>query len=161
MSICSYEFYTIHADSITNSQPGNSFVSKIFTPLKDVVQISVLFASFDANVTSGNVCYLTIDELSSKFNEITGAQTGSIITVSAVPPARARFQHPTAIFEINEGRTVYKQNDYSTQTQFITPIRKIDRLTFNLYDQDGNLLDLNNENTFISLRITCLRGNLC
>ena len=158
---CSYEFYTIHTDSLTEGPSGNSFVSKLFTPLKDVVQVSVLFASFDANVNASNVCYLTIDELSSKFNEITGTQTNSNIAVSAFPPERARFQHPVAIFETNEGRTVYKQNDYSTQTQFITPIRKLDRLTCNLYGQDGNLIDLNSENTFISLRITCLRENLC
>jgi len=161
MANCSYEFYTIHADSITTGANGNSFDCKLFTSLKDVVQVSVLFASFDANTESSNVCYLTINELSSKFNEITGKQVDSNIAVSASPSERARFQNPFAIFETNSGRTIYKQNDYSTQTQFITPIKRLDRLTFNLYGQNGTLIDLNSQDTFISLRITCLRENLC
>jgi hypothetical protein len=165
---CSYEFYTIHSDSITSNTGtlnGNTFTTHLFTPLKDVVQVSVLFANFDANVggPSSNVCYLNVDQLSSNFNEITGnVSTSNVMSVSANPISKSKYQNPIAIFNVNNsGRTLYQQNDYSTQTQFITPIRKLSRLDCTLSDINGNPILLKSEDVFITFRFTCMRDNLC
>ena len=172
---CSYEFYTIHTDSNTYSdalEGANNFTTYLFTPLKDVVQVSVLLATIGERKTStenSNVCYLTVDELSSNFNEITGnnvvstsASGGLGPFITAYPTARANFQNPLAVFFLNDGLSIYKQNDYSTQTQFINPIRRLERLTCKLWDGTGSLLQLNTgERVHITFRFTCRRDNLC
>ena len=169
---CSYEFYTIHADSNTYSETSaNHFITYLFNPLKDVVQVSVLLATIGnlTNPPNSNICYLTVDELSSPFNEITGNNVISTTTdglgpfITANPPSRAAFQTPLAVFPINDsGVTIYKQNDYSTQTQFISPIRKLERLTCKLWDENGNLLTIGSGGrTHITFRLTCRRENLC
>ena len=71
MTDCSYEFYTIHVDSLSSST-SNNFTTFLYRPLKSVVQVSVLNASFDARTSSSNVAYLHVDEFSSAFNDITG-----------------------------------------------------------------------------------------
>jgi len=173
---CSYEFYTIHTDSNTYSDTltgATDFTTYLFNPLKDVVQVSVLLATIGERQTStenSNVCYLNVDELSSNFNEITGnnvvstsASGGLGPFITAYPTARANFQNPLAVFPLNDnGLTIYKQNDYSTQTQFISPIRKLERLTCRLWDGDGNLLELAaGGRVHITFRFTCRRDNLC
>ena len=171
---CSYEFYTIYADSNTYSDTlsgATDFKTYLFSPLIDVVQVSVLLATIgeQASPATSNVCYLTVDELSSHFNEITGNNIVSTATsdslgpfITAFPTARANFQNPLAVFFLNDGLTIYKQNDYSTQTQFINPIRKLERLTCKLWDGNGVplLLDTGGR-VHITFRFTCRRDNLC
>ena len=160
----SYEFYTIHTDSTTHGD-SNNYVTSLFNPLKDVVQVSVINAVFSntASPTTTPVAYLTVDELRSQFNELTGNGYGSsnVLTVSAFPVERARLQNPLAAFPISAltDRQIYTQGDFSTQTQFITPIRKLDRLTCRLWAVDGKSLDLTGS-VHISFRFTCLRSNL-
>ena len=163
----SYEFYTIHIDSSTMPVVDNVYRSSIFNPLKDVVQVSIINAVFSnaASVTSP-VAYLTVDELQSQFNEITGntMNNSDVLAVSAYPPSRTQFQNPLAAFPISSStsRQIYRQSDFSTQTQFITPIRKLDRLTCRLWAVDGTSLALENADdvVHISFRFTCLRSNL-
>ena len=164
----SYEFFTIHTDSSTVSGlNGNNYTTHLFRPLKDVVQVSIVNAVFSntaANISP--VAYLTVDELQSQFNEITGNNAGqsNVLAVSAFPSERAQFQNPLAAFPIDGSITtqIYKQSDFSTQTQFISPIRKLDRITCRLWGVDGTSLLLKSPTdvVHISFRFTCLRSNL-
>jgi len=163
MANYSYEFHTIHTNSLTdNATTGNVFTTHFFNPLKDIVQVSVLFANFDASDSTSNICYLTCPELSSPFNELTGNISGSAtLSVSANPSTLTKAQNPVAVFNVNgSGRTTYNQVDYSTQTQFLAPIRKLDRLTSTLSDYEGNPIVLNNPDVFVSYRFTCARDNV-
>jgi hypothetical protein len=160
---CSYEFYTIHTDSISSDSWENGsqskFTSHLFRPLKDVVQVSVLNANID--VSGSNVAYLSVEQLISPFNETTGvvSSSGNSIIISN-PTTKDRTR--TAIARLNvssSGRTLYNQQDFSTQTQYVSPIRKLDRITCELLDENGNTFSVNS-NTFITYRITCLRDNM-
>jgi hypothetical protein len=101
---CSYEFYTIHTDSNTYSDTlsgATNFTTYLFNPLKDVVQVSVLLATIgecDSAVTS-NICYLTVDELSSNFNEITGNNV-VLTSGSGLGPFITAFRWHELIFKI-------------------------------------------------------------
>lgn len=158
MTDCSYEFYTIHVDSLSSST-SNNFTTFLYRPLKSVVQVSVLNASFDARTSSSNVAYLHVDEFSSAFNDITGVVSGNVISSS--PGSKERVRGSLARFNVNStDRTIYNQVDYSTQTQFIRPIEKLDRINTELLDEYGNTLSVIS-NTYVSYRITCLRDNMC
>jgi len=160
---CSYEFYTIHTDSISSDSWENGsqskFTSHLFRPLKDVVQVSVLNANID--VSGSNVAYLSVEQLVSPFNETTGvvSSSGNSIIISN-PSTKDRTRTAIARFNVSSsGRTLYNQQDFSTQTQYVSPIRKLDRITCELLDENGNTVSVNS-NTFITYRITCLRDNM-
>ena len=161
MATSSYEFHTVHIQS--NEEDANNFVGRLIYPLKDIVQVSVLMADMNTfNMTSKTPdLYLSIEELQSQFNQIAGNVQSNVI---GLPYNLASIKNPLAVFPVNipigGERTRYLQNDYSTQTQFITPIRKLERLTCKIYDINGDLATLN-DHTLISLRFTCLRSNLC
>ena len=99
----------------------------------------------------------------SQFNDIAGVYDESDNNfVKSEPEEKGKLRNTLAKFNTDSsvGRTKYIQHDYSTETEFMTPIRKLDRITTELYDERGNLLDINNSNVFISYRFTCLRNNL-
>ena len=162
---CSYEFYTVHTDSLSGDTltdfttlNQSAFTPFLFRPLENVVQVSVQSANIPLAGTS-NVCYLRVNELGSQFNETGGQATSNAIT--SVPVTKDRIRGSLAKFnKAASGRTIYNQNDYSTQTQFITPINKIDRLTIELLDETGSNSYVDS-NVFISLRFTCMKENLC
>ena len=154
-----YNFYTIHVDSLssntwTTAGFQNSFTSYLFTPLKDVVQVSILSTNF--SVTGSNVVYLSVNQLSSAFNDNTGRPGSSLPGIISQPTTKDAIRTSIAKFNVPAtGRTVYNQVDFSTQTQFLTPIKKLDRLTCELFGENGVLIPTTSNN-FISFRFTCL-----
>ena len=174
---CSYEFFTVHTDSLSSKSwkdetidDQSSFTSLFFRPLKNIVQVSVQTANIPLSGDS-NVCYLRVNELTSQFNESTGVQSNPTFdtvsntfpntsSVKSVPAKKDKIRGSVAKFnKAGTDRTIYNQNDYSTQTQFITPINKIDRLTIELLDENGDN-SVVNSNVFISFRFTCMKENL-
>jgi|ETNvirenome_6_85_1030632.scaffolds.fasta_scaffold14973_5 hypothetical protein len=162
---CSYEFFTVHTDSLSGDTwtdyttlNQSSFIPFLFRPLENIVQVSVQTANIPLAGES-NVCYLRVNELGSQFNETGGQATSNAIT--SVPVTKDRIRGSLAKFnKASSGRTIYNQNDYSTQTQFITPINKIDRLTIELLNETGSNSYVDS-NVFVSFRFTCLKENLC
>ncbi len=158
MADCTYEFYTVHVDSLSSST-SNVFTSTLFRPLKDIVQVSVLNANFDASTSGSNVAYLYVDQFASQFNENTGEPSANIIASN--PNTKDKTRGSLARFNLpSTGRTIYDQQNFSTQTQFIHPIEKVDRLNIQLFDENGQSL-VTISNTFVSFRITCFRENMC
>ena len=158
MSDCEYEYYTIHTDSLTDtSTTGNIFTNYLFNSIKDIVEVKVILADFDASVSGSNVCYLNVEELSSRFNDIAGNSS-----LSATPSTKSQIQNPIVKFIINNsGRTTYKEYDYNSTIQYFNPIRKLDRLTTKLRDANGNLIVLNSNDVHITYQFKCKRANFC
>ena len=158
MSDCEYEYYTIHTDSLTDSSTtGNTFTNYLFNPIKDIIEVKVILADFDASVSGSNVCYLNVEELSSRFNDIAGDSS-----LSANPSTKSQIQNPVAKFIVNNsGRTTYKEYDYTSTIRYFNPIRKLDRLTTKLRDENGNLIVLTSNDVHITYQFKCKRGNFC
>ena len=158
-----YNFYTIHVDSLspltwTTAGSQSSFTSYLFTPLKNIVQVSILSSSFSvpSSSSSSNVVYLNVNQLSSTFNDNTGNPSSSLPGIISQPATKDKIRTSIARFNIPPtGRTIYNQVDFSTQTQFLTPIKKLDRLTCELFGENGVLIP-STSNNFISFRFTCL-----
>ena len=174
---CSYEFFTVHTDSLSDDTwtdystlNQSSFKPLLFRPLENIVQVSIQTANIPLAGDS-NVCYLRVNELGSQFNESTGVQSNPTFdatsntfnntsSVKSVPAKKDKIRGSLAKFnKAGTGRTIYNQNDYSTQTQFITPINKIDRLTIELLDETGSNSYVDS-NVFVSFRFTCMKENL-
>ena len=167
-----YEFFTIHTDSVSskswkdssNAATQHSYTTSLFRPLKNIVQMSILTSAFQ--VKDSQVVYLHSPQLQSQFNDMAGVvnDSGTTFTISD-PIEKDKLRYNLARFSNSDitGAKIstYNQNDFSTQTQYITPIAKLDRIETNLYDKKGDAVTLQGtSNVFVSYRFTCLKENM-
>jgi hypothetical protein len=154
------EYHVVTIDSIGQSS-ANSFTCHLQTPLHNVVQARLLAASIHTKESVQHV-YVKIDELNTNFNDraFTSLESqGSL--------ARVRGSFASLISEVSDHTgagdqlLAYKDN-YMVTSQYITPIRSIDRFTVSLLDEDGNPVPnpAAAGDNFLVIRFTCSKTNL-
>jgi hypothetical protein len=149
-----YEYHTITIDSVGQSS-ANTFTCHLQQPLKNVVQAKLLAARINTT-TATEHCYVSINELDSIFSD----RASNVLTGQA-SLSLLRNSFASLVTTDDTGIISYK-DDYSVATQYVNPIRSVDRFTVNLRDQDGNLITPPNpaENNFLVLRFVCRKPNL-
>jgi hypothetical protein len=154
-----YEYHTITVDSV-GQDSANTFTCHLQQPLKNVVQARLLAAHIHSNVVTEH-CYVSIDELDSIFsdrasNVLTGQSHLSVVRGSFASLVTDDTTH-------NDGNsTIIFKDNYPIMTQYINPIRRIDRLSVTIRDQTGNTIK-NSEadgDNFLVLRFVCRKPNL-
>jgi hypothetical protein len=149
-----YEYHTVTIDSVGQSS-ANTFTCHLQQPLKNVVQAKLLAARI-TTTTATEHCYVSISELDSIFSD----RASNVLTGQA-SLSLLRNSFASLVTSDDTGIISYKDN-YSVVTQYVNPIRSIDRFTVNIRDQDGNLITPPNpaENNFLVLRFVCRKPNL-
>ena len=149
-----YEYHTITIDSVGQGN-ANTFTCHLQQPLKNVVQARLVGARINTT-TATEHCYISINELDSIFsdrasNVLTGQSSLSIL----------RNSFASLVTADDTGIISFK-DDYPVATQYVNPIRSIDRFTVNIRDQDANLVTPPNpaENNFLVIRFVCRKPNL-
>jgi hypothetical protein len=149
-----YEYHTITIDSVGQDN-ANTFTCHLQQPLKNVVQARLVGARINTT-TATEHCYISISELDSIFsdrasNVLTGQSSLSIL----------RNSFASLVTADDTGIISFK-DDYPVATQYVNPIRSIDRFTVNIRDQDANLVTPPNpaENNFLVIRFVCRKPNL-
>jgi hypothetical protein len=149
-----YEYHTITIDSVGQGN-ANTFTCHLQQPLKNVVQARLVGARINTT-TATEHCYISISELDSIFsdrasNVLTGQSSLSIL----------RNSFASLVTADDTGIISFK-DDYPVATQYVNPIRSIDRFTVNIRDQDANLVTPPNpaENNFLVIRFVCRKPNL-
>ena len=149
-----YEYHTITIDSVGQDN-ANTFTCHLQQPLKNVVQARLVGARINTT-TATEHCYISINELDSIFsdrasNVLTGQSSLSIL----------RNSFASLVTADDTGIISFK-DDYPIATQYVNPIRSIDRFTVNIRDQGANLVTPPNpaENNFLVLRFVCRKPNL-
>ena len=148
-----YEYHTITIDSIGQSS-ANTFTCYLQQPLKNVVQAKLLGARI-RTTTATEHCYVSIDELDSIFsdrasNVLTGQASMSVL--------RGSFASI-----VSDSSTVVKfKDEYPIFTQYIDPIRRLDRFTVTIRNQDGNTIARStaSDKNILVLRFTCRKSNM-
>lgn len=148
-----YEYHTITIDSIGQSS-ANTFTCYLQQPLKNVVQAKLLGARI-RTTTATEHCYVSIDELDSNFsdrasNVLTGQASMSVL--------RGSFASI-----VSDSSTVVKfKDEYPIFTQYIDPIRRLDRFTVTIRNQDGNRIARStaSDKNILVLRFTCRKSNM-
>ena len=148
-----YEYHTITIDSIGQSS-ANTFTCYLQQPLKNVVQAKLL-GSRIRTTTATEHCYVSIDELDSIFsdrasNVLTGQASMSVL--------RGSFASI-----VSDSSTIIKfKDEYPIFTQYIDPIRRLDRFTVTIRNQDGNTIARStaSDKNVLVLRIMCRKCNL-
>ncbi|AET85037.1 hypothetical protein FK873_gp101 [Micromonas pusilla virus SP1] len=151
-----YEYHTITVDTV--GQTPNSFTCYLNQPLRNVVQARLLAARINT-VTPANGsehCYVSIKELDSIFSDRASKNPPPLSDGSIV-----RNSFASLVTTDDTGIISFRDN-YPIATQYIDPIRSIDRLTVSIRNEDGVLISPPNpaENNFLILRFVCRKPNM-
>lgn len=161
-----YEYHTITLDSV-GQDSANTFTAHLQNPLRNVVQARLLGAHIHSNVETEHV-YLSIDELNTHFNDRAAIPgTSNVHTgqgnISIVRSAFGSIITDAATHGASDGNQLitFKDN-YPIAVQYIDPIRRIDKLTVRVLNQNGVTIKNSSTggNNFFVLRFVCRRPNL-
>ena len=157
-----YEYHTITVDTL-NQTSANTWTCFLSQPLKNVVQARLLAARINT-VTPANGsehCYISIDELNSVFNDrATNVYEGQA-SLGMLRNSFASIAHANTV--ASGAQTISFKDEYPIATQYVNPIRRIDRLTFNIRNQSGVPIvpaTATDRNNYFILRFVCRKPNL-
>lgn len=154
-----YEYHTITVDTL-NQASSNSFTCFLSQPLKNVVQARLLAARIRTK-TATEHCYISIDELNSVFNDrATNVYEGQA-SLGMLRNSFASIAHANTV--ASGAQTISFKDEYPIATQYVNPIRSIDRLTVNIRNQSGVPIvpaTASDKNIYFILRFVCRKPNL-
>jgi|SRR5210317_122546 hypothetical protein len=159
-----YEYHTITVDSIGQAS-ANTFVAHLQNPLRNVVQARLLAAHVHANLQTEHL-YLSIDELDTHFNDRAAIPGTSNVHTGQGNISVVRSSFGSIITESathgNGNTLITFKDNYPVVAQYIDPIRRIDKLTVTLLDQNGNTIKNSSDAgaNFFVIRFVCRRPNL-
>ena len=154
-----YEYHTITVDSI-GQESANTFTCHLQQPLKNVVQARLLAAHIHSNVVTEH-CYISVEELDSIFSD----RASNVLTgqghLSMLRGSFASIVTDSTTHDAGDSLIVFKDN-YPIATQYIDPIRRVDRLSVTIRDQNGNTIKNSTDGgaNFLVFRFVCRKPNL-
>ena len=158
--------YIIHTDSISSNTwvegSQNYYTSHLFRPIQNISNVDIVSLSVDVSQASTNVVYLYVDQFVSTYNQLTGVVTSTSDRLVSEPSTISKLAGSLARINVPSGATrlLYpNNNDFPLVTEFRTPIRSIDRITTELYDEDGNRLDTLS-NVFVTYRLKSVQPTI-
>jgi hypothetical protein len=179
MPCCDREVYTIKVDSSnvsTLNSNAASFVAYLPVPLTNVVKMEVLSACITPTTNVSPIVYFHIEELNSKFVDraqvtYTLSSAGATSTVGSTSVtisnqnklAEALVAVPVDTTRLANSPVIYTSGGYfPTEVNYIEPIRRLDRVTVNVYTSTGAYVTTTaNVPTFLTLRFECSKDNKC
>ena len=165
---CDYETYTINVQSPTEIEiaagaSGSDFKVNFQTPLKDIVEFSLIACSMPLpRAPTSEIVYISIPEVQSNFTdylEPVGNDTGtSSLLRNAFGAVYKTYSGATA-----DASIIYR-NEYPIKTRFIYPLERLESLSIKLFTELAAPLGTTtppNKPGFYTFQIKCLRKNLC
>ena len=154
-----YEYHVITVDSI-GQDSANTFTCHLQQPLKNVVQARLLAAHIHSNVITEH-CYVSIEELDTIFND----RASNVLTgqshMSMIRGSFASIVTDSTTHEDGNSLISFKDN-YPIVSQYVNPIRRIDRLSVTIRDQTGATIKNSSDDgaNFLVFRFVCRKPNL-
>ena len=159
-----YEHHTVILDNL-DSTSKTDFTLHLPTPLENVVQAQLIAASINSNEDAQRCIHIGIEELKSYFsqrgkddlddndNHLNGI-FGTIMCEHVMHgPDEA-----TTGRKVGTQKTVFFRNEYPIIQQYYNPIRKLDRLTFDLDKQNGTTAAVTD--VILVFKFVCKKRNL-
>ena len=150
-----YEYHTVTIDTIGQAS-ANTFTCFLSQPLKNIVQARLLTARINTSADTEH-CYVSIKELDSIFSDRASNVYDGQASLSMIRGSFASLSTTGT-----PGAVVNFRDEYSIATQYIDPIRRLDRLTVTLRNQDGETIERAgaDDKNFLVLRFVCRKPNL-
>lgn len=154
-----YESHTVIIDTIDHTNKTD-FVSHLPSPLENIVQVQLLAATITTGTggTTQTAFHIGIEELKSYFSQ-RGKENLNDSTDNHINGVFGTIlaQH-IALTVGGTTRIVTFKNDYPIIQSYHNPIRKLDRLTFNIDRETG--VTANIDNIMIIFKVLCKKRNL-
>lgn len=148
-----HEYHTVTIDTIGQTT-SNAFTCHLQQPLKNIVQARLMAARINTTAATEH-CYVSIEELDSIFTERASNEPNGQATASVVRGSFASI--------VGDGTTTFLFKDnYPLVTQYVNPIRSIDRFTVTIRNQDGTPIVPSSpaKDNFLIIRFVCRKPNL-
>lgn len=174
--MCDTEVYTVRVDSVFASS-NTSFVGYINIPIRNVIKSELLSASICGNAATltTTALYVHIEELKSKFLDRTDLQyqlsvSGQTSSIGPAPSSTisnvGQLASALVAIPLTDGETASSTiftvgNYFPVEIPYYEPIRQVSALTVNIYAQDGSQPVITAGPTFLTLRLTCAKPNVC
>ncbi len=150
-----YEYHTLTIDSI-GQDSANTFTCFLSQPLKNVVQARLIAARINTTANTEH-CYVSIKELDSIFSDRASNVYDGQASLSMI---RGSFVSLSTTG--TPGAVINFKDEYPIATQYIDPIRRLDRLTVTIRNQDGETIERAgaSDKNFLVIRFVCRKPNL-
>ena len=159
-----YEHHTVILDNLDSSSKTD-FTLHLPTPLENIVQAQLIAASLNTNGDAQRCIHIGIEELKSYFtqrgkNDLDDADNhlnGVFGTIICEHVMHAPDGGSTGD-KVGTQKAVFFRNEYPIIQQYYNPIRKLDRISFNLDKQNGTAAALND--AIFVFKFVCKKRNL-
>lgn len=135
-----YEHHTVILDNLDHGSDNTDFTLHLPTPLENIVQAQLIAASINTTGDTQRCIHIGIEQLKSIFS-----QRGKKSLEDADTHLNGVFGTIICEHKLHASSAAQKavlfRNEYPIIQQYYNPIRKLDRLTFNLDKQDGDAAD--------------------
>ena len=152
-----YEYYTVTLDSVGQTS-ANTFTCYLTQPIRNIVEAKLIAAHIKTTEVTEH-CYITIDELDSKYMERTSNVYEGQPNMTQIRNSFASLVSDSVSLNPsgNDSIILFK-DEYPVETHYTFPIGSVDRFRVKIYDQRGRTLTnpvITAGHNFIVLRLKC------
>ena len=152
-----YEYYTVTLDSVGQAS-ANTFTCYLTQPIRNIVEAKLIAAHIKTTEVTEH-CYVTIEELDSKYMERTSNVYEGQPGMTQIRNSFASLVSDSVSLNPsgNDSIILFK-DEYPVQSQYTFPIGSVDRFRVKIYDQRGRTLTnpvITAGNNFIVIRLKC------
>ena len=152
-----YEYYTVTLDSVGQTS-ANTFTCYLTQPIHNIVEAKLIAAHIKTTEVTEH-CYITIDELDSKYMERTSNVYEGQPGMTQIRNSFASLVSDSVSLNPsgNDSIILFK-DEYPVQSHYTFPIGSVDRFRVKIYDQSGRTLTnpvIANGHNFIVIRFKC------
>ena len=148
----------ITSNVLPGGTPTNAYTVYLPNFIKDVYRVEVLYAAYYTPANGQTALYLDIEELRSPVSAITAeanALSSSHLSVSSFAVL------PGPLYQASPNFTVYNSaTNYPIVVDYPYPIQRLDRLTVQWTDLNGQRLAMGTNENSVLLRVHTLRRNM-
>ena len=152
-----YEYYTVTLDSVGQTS-ANTFTCYLTQPIRNIVDAKLIAAHIKTTEKTEH-CYITIEELDSKYMERTSNVYEGQPNMTQIRNSFASLvSDSVSLNPSGNDSVILFKDEYPVETHYTFPIGSVDRFRVKIYDQRGRTLTnpvITAGNNFIVLRLTC------
>ena len=152
-----YEYYTVTLDSVGQTS-ANTFTCFLTQPIRNIVEAKLIAAHIKTTEVTEH-CYITIEELDSKYMERTSNVYEGQPGMTQIRNSFASLvSDSVSLNPSGNDSVILFKDEYPVESQYTFPIGSVDRFKVKIYDQRGKTLTnpiITTGNNFIVLRLKC------
>jgi hypothetical protein len=131
-----YKYHTVTLDTV-GQVSANTFTCYLTQPIRNIVEAKLIAAHIKTTEVTEH-CYISIEELDSKFMERTSnVYEGQAGMTQLRNSFASLISESVSLNPSGNDSVILYRGQYPVETQYTSPIGSVDRFRVKLYDQNG------------------------